>query len=358
MRSSPPSIRLDNVSKTYPGQAEPALAPLSMTIEQGEFFSLLGPSGSGKTTLLRLLAGFETTDSGAIFVDGSDVTHTPPFRRDVNTVFQSYALFPHMTVAGNVTYPLRMRGVPRSEIPQRVADALRQVEMTDFADRLPHLLSGGQRQRVALARALVSRPKVLLLDEPLSALDLQLRQQMQVVLRELQRRLGLTFVFVTHDQGEALSMSDRVAVLDRGHVLQIGTPEEIYYRPTSRMVAGFIGRANLVACTVSDDGGALSARSDGFSVPVPGNTKRGPVTVAVRSESIHLLTEGEPPAGATTFPATVETVLFHGDTIEVVLRAGEMRLLCKAPAIQSRRLEPGGTVRAWVAPADVVLLNG
>jgi len=220
---------------------------ITLDIAQGEFFTMLGPSGSGKTTLLRLIAGFERLDRGEIFLDGVDVTSLPPYQRDVNTVFQDYALFPHYTVAQNVGYGLKVRHVNRSEMARRVAQALDMVQMGDFADRKPAQLSGGQRQRIALARALVNEPKVLLLDEPLGALDLKLRQEMQVELKRIQRQLGITFIYVTHDQEEALTMSDRLAVFHDGRIEQVGAPNEVYERPATEFVAGFVGTSTLVA---------------------------------------------------------------------------------------------------------------
>ena len=219
---------------------------ISLDIAQGEFFTMLGPSGSGKTTLLRLIAGFERLDRGEIFLDGVEVTSLPPYQRDVNTVFQDYALFPHYTVAQNVGYGLRVRRVARAETSKRVAQALNMVQMGEFANRKPAQLSGGQRQRIALARALVNEPKVLLLDEPLGALDLKLRQEMQVELKRIQRQLGITFIYVTHDQEEALTMSDRLAVFHDGRIEQVGAPSEVYERPTTEFVAGFVGTSTLV----------------------------------------------------------------------------------------------------------------
>jgi putative spermidine/putrescine transport system ATP-binding protein len=220
---------------------------VDLTINQGEFFTMLGPSGSGKTTLLRLIAGFERLDGGSISLDGVDVTNQPPYQRDVNTVFQDYALFPHYTVAQNVGYGLRVRRVTKSELRERVDQALAMVQMTSFADRKPGQLSGGQRQRVALARALVNEPTVLLLDEPLGALDLKLRQEMQVELKRLQRELGITFIYVTHDQEEALTMSDRLAVFRDGQIEQLGEPAEVYEHPATEFVAGFVGTSNVLA---------------------------------------------------------------------------------------------------------------
>jgi putative spermidine/putrescine transport system ATP-binding protein len=223
-----------------------AVDRVDLDVARGEFFSLLGPSGSGKTTMLRLIAGFELPDEGAVELAGADVTRLPPFARDVNTVFQDYALFPHMTVGENVAYGLRIRKVPRRERADRVAEVLERVRLEGFDRRRPAQLSGGQRQRVALARAIVNRPRVLLLDEPLGALDLKLRQEMQVFLKGLQRDLGITFVYVTHDQEEALTMSDRLAVFNHGRIEQVGGPAEVYERPATEFVAGFVGVSNVV----------------------------------------------------------------------------------------------------------------
>src|SRR4051794_8054171 len=219
---------------------------------------MLGPSGSGKTTCLRMIAGFERPDAGTVSLAGSDVTRLPPAERDVNTVFQDYALFPHMSVADNVAYGLRVKGVKREERSKRVAEALDMVRLAGYGDRRPTQLSGGQRQRVALARALVNRPRVLLLDEPLGALDLKLRQQLQVELKRIQSEVGITFVYVTHDQDEALSMSDRIAVMDAGRVLQVGTPQEVYDEPDSRFVAGFVGVSNVLELPVASVAGGVA----------------------------------------------------------------------------------------------------
>jgi putative spermidine/putrescine transport system ATP-binding protein len=223
-----------------------ALGSVELTIEQGEFFTLLGPSGSGKTTLLRLIAGFEQPDAGRIELGGRDVTRVPPYARNVNTVFQDYALFPHMTVAANIEYALRVRRMPKPQRREKAGRALDMVRLTGLGERKPAQLSGGQRQRVALARAIVGEPQVLLLDEPLGALDLKLRQEMQIELQRVQREVGITFVYVTHDQEEALSMSDRIAVLNNGHIEQVGPPMEVYERPRTEFVAGFIGISNLI----------------------------------------------------------------------------------------------------------------
>jgi putative spermidine/putrescine transport system ATP-binding protein len=238
------AVRLESVRKAY-GEVV-AVDGVDLEIEAGEFFTLLGPSGSGKTTTLRLIAGFERPDEGRVELGGRDVSDTPPYARNVNTVFQDYALFPHMTIAENVGYGLRVRGVPRKERQTRVDEVLRRMRLPDIGKRKPVQLSGGQRQRVALARALVNRPEVLLLDEPLGALDLKLRQEMQIFLKSLQQALAITFVYVTHDQDEALTMSDRLAVFDQGRIEQIGAPAEVYERPANAFVAGFVGVSNVV----------------------------------------------------------------------------------------------------------------
>jgi spermidine/putrescine transport system ATP-binding protein len=240
------AIAIAGVSKTFPGASQPALAAVSLDILKNEFFTLLGPSGCGKTTLLRMIAGFEHPDSGSVLLDGVAVDGMPPNRRPVNTVFQSYALFPHMTVAQNIAFALEMLGRPRDAIRRRVAEMTRLLRLEGMSERRPAQLSGGQQQRVALGRALAPEPKVLLLDEPLSALDLKLRKEMQIELKRLQSATGITFVFVTHDQEEALRMSDRVAVMRDGNVMQVGRPADIYERPANLFVAEFIGEANFL----------------------------------------------------------------------------------------------------------------
>ena len=243
--SSRTAVSLRGVTKRF-GELV-AVDNVDLDVVNGEFFAMLGPSGSGKTTMLRMIAGFELPTAGSIFLDGQDVSRLPPFDRDVNTVFQDYALFPHMTVAQNVAYGLRVRRVPKAVRNQRVAAALATVRLENFGPRRPNQLSGGQRQRVALARALVNRPAVLLLDEPLGALDAKLREQMQIELKAIQQEVGITFIFVTHDQQEALTMADRIAVFDHGRIEQVGTPVEIYERPTTEFVAGFVGTSNLLS---------------------------------------------------------------------------------------------------------------
>ena len=239
-----PAIRLEGLTKTFGGVT--AVDSIDMTIAEGEFFAMLGPSGSGKTTVLRIIAGFERPSRGSVWLEGRDVTRQAPFERDVNTVFQDYALFPHMSVADNVAYGLMVQKVGKAERRRRVEDALSMVRLGGFGNRRPTQLSGGQRQRVALARALVKRPKVLLLDEPLGALDLKLREQMQRELKAIQAEVGITFVFVTHDQDEALTMSDRIAVFNEGRIIQVAPPAELYEHPVSAFVAGFVGTSNLL----------------------------------------------------------------------------------------------------------------
>jgi spermidine/putrescine transport system ATP-binding protein len=285
---------------------------VSVRVEGGEFFTLLGPSGCGKTTLLRLIAGFEPTSAGEIRLAGEPVQALPPHRRPVNTVFQSYALFPHLTVERNVAFGLEMRRVPRAEAAREVGRALEMVRLSGLERRFPRELSGGQQQRVALARALANRPRVLLLDEPLSALDLKLRKEMQLELKRLQADTGITFVFVTHDQEEALAMSDRVAVMDRGRVLQVGRPADIYDRPASRFVADFIGDTDLIeARCVRRVGreGAVFRTAGGGELAVheaPGVEPGQAVTLAIRPERVEPVLEGE------GLPATLRTVVFLG----------------------------------------------
>jgi putative spermidine/putrescine transport system ATP-binding protein len=269
----PADVVLTGVKKTYADVV--AVASVDLNVADGAFFTLLGPSGSGKTTTLRIIAGFEQPDDGAVRLGGEDITARPPHRRDVNTVFQDYALFPHMTVAENVAYGLKVKGVERGERKRRVDEVLERVRLDGYGGRKPIQLSGGQRQRVALARAIVNRPKVLLLDEPLGALDLKLRQEMQTFLKTLQRELGMTFLYVTHDQEEALTMSDQVAVFNEGRIEQVGSPTEIYQQPTTEFVAGFVGTSNVL----ERDGKRFSVRPERIALDGAGATAR-PGTVA------------------------------------------------------------------------------
>ncbi|WP_157250126.1 ABC transporter ATP-binding protein [Nonomuraea typhae] len=301
------AIQLDDVVKEYLSHGEVVQAVKGVTLEiaEGEFFSLLGPSGCGKTTTMRMIAGFEEPSRGVVKLHGQDVTNVPPNKRDVNMVFQSYALFPHMNVWDNVAFGLKQKGVAQAEIRQRVSEMLEIVDLTGREKRRPREMSGGQQQRVALARALVNRPRALLLDEPLGALDLKLRQAMQIELKRIQREVGITFVYVTHDQSEALTMSDRIAVMNDGLVEQLAGPREIYERPATEFVAGFIGTSNLLAGTAS--AGILPI--GGGRVLVPG--KDGEVTVTVRPEKITIGTV-EPNGEVSALPGTVVEVVYLG----------------------------------------------
>jgi spermidine/putrescine transport system ATP-binding protein len=354
-RGDPGFVVLDGISKSYPGAASPALQPTSLVIDQGEFFSILGPSGSGKTTTLRLIAGFEQPDSGNIILAGKVVTQLPPNKRDVNTVFQNYALFPHLTVAENVAYPLIMRRLGREEIKSRVAGALALVEMAGFEARLPHQLSGGQRQRIALARALIGQPKVLLLDEPLGALDLRLRQQMQHVLTSLQERLGITFVYVTHDQGEALSMSNRVAVMSHGRIEQVGTPEDLYYAPKNAFVANFVGKSNLIDAEVVASVGGFASGFAGQNFALGQATRAGRVKLALRCECLRV-TKGREPRADVAIPGTVKDVLFIGTNLEILLDCAGQELIALMPAERERPIASGDAVLCQFNTADIRVL--
>jgi len=342
-------IRLDAVSKTFDGKVK-AVDDVTLAIEPGEFFSLLGPSGCGKTTTLRMIAGFEAPDCGRIRVGGSDITDVPVHKRDMGMVFQSYALFPHRTVAENVAFGLRMRGVHRNVIPARVAEALEQVALTGYEQRRPSQLSGGQQQRVALARAIVIRPPVLLCDEPLGALDRKLRQSMQFELKQLQKDLGVTLVFVTHDQEEALAMSDRIAVMNAGRLEQVGTPSEIYDRPRTRFVADFIGEINLF--DGKWDGGRFVA-GDGRVLPAMMNGARpGAGAVAVRPEKARIVA---PDDGA--IAGRIESANFlGGQVLYRIASAGDRHLLAKETNIGEAARPVGAEVGlAWNATDAVVL---
>ena len=299
MTGAQPAIRLTGLTKSF-GSVN-AVDGVDLDIVEGEFFSMLGPSGSGKTTVLRLIAGFEQPTSGSIALRGQDVTDRAPFDRDVNTVFQDYALFPHMSVLDNVAYGLRVRGVAKRARHEQARAALDTVRLGGFADRKPSQLSGGQRQRVALARATVVQPKVLLLDEPLGALDLKLREQMQVELKELQRNLGITFIFVTHDQQEALTLSDRIAVFNEGRIEQLGTPAEIYERPASPFVAAFVGTSNIFDDNISQ---ALLGRGG---------------TNSVRPEKISVTTENLPLVADRTATGVLVEVIYVGSSTQLIV---------------------------------------
>ncbi len=319
-----------------------AVDGVDLTVRRGEFLTLLGPSGCGKTTMLRMIAGFETPDEGVVLLEGRDVTQVPPYRRNVNQVFQSYALFPHLTVRENVAFGLRMQKMAGVERTARIAETIRLVSLEGFEDRKPHQLSGGQRQRVALARALAPRPAVLLLDEPLSALDAKLRQTMQLELKRLQRQLGMTFVFVTHDQEEALTMSDRIAIVHRGRIEQIGDAHEIYHRPATAFAADFVGQANLVeAERMAIDGASVIVRLAGgleLRLPVecwPKDVRKA--KISIRPEKVHVSKSAVPAEIA--FEAVVEEEVFKGATDHLELRTANGTRLKAVVANESALLE-------------------
>ncbi|UWU74200.1 ABC transporter ATP-binding protein [Bradyrhizobium huanghuaihaiense] len=357
------SIEIAGVSKVYDGGVR-AVDAVAIDIRQGEFFSLLGPSGCGKTTTLRMIAGFETPSSGAIHVDGADITHVPAHKRDMGMVFQNYALFPHRTVAENVAFGLRMRGLDKATIAAKVKAALAMVELSGLEDRRPAQLSGGQQQRVALARAIVIAPRVLLCDEPLGALDKKLRQQMQFELKQLQKKLGLTLVFVTHDQEEALAMSDRIAVMNGGRVEQVGTPTEIYNQPTTRFVADFIGDTNIFRGERTRTSTVASALDAGkgliLALPPTEAQGTGVLSVALRPEKIRLIPRGDgaTPAGISAHGIVENTNFLGGAVLYRVTLEGGHRVLVQQPnAGTSRLFVPGNGVTLEWTPADLVVLK-
>jgi putrescine transport system ATP-binding protein len=325
-----PYIRIDRVTKRFGDQV--AVNEVSAEIHRGELFSLLGGSGCGKTTLLRMLAGFITPDSGSITIDGIDIVPLPPYERPVNMMFQSYALFPHMSVENNIAFGLRRDGVAAPEIKRRVGDVLELVQMSDFARRKPAQLSGGQRQRVALARSIVKRPKVLLLDEPLSALDKKLREATQFELVKIQEQVGITFIMVTHDQEEAMSMSSRIAVMDRGQIVQVGRPSEIYEAPKNRFVADFIGSVNLFEGVVtpgSDDGTVIASAEAQADLIASDSAGKGPgetVWIAVRPEQIQLAKPGSAGDLPNRLSGTILDLAYLGDSCvyHVTLDSGKV----------------------------------
>ncbi len=346
-------LELQNIAKHF-GETD-VLNGVSIAIGRGEFITLLGPSGCGKTTTLRIIAGLETPDAGRVLLGGKDVTDTAPNRRDVNTVFQNYALFPHMTVAANIGYSLRLRKKSKAEIRAAVEEALALVQLSGYEKRMPSELSGGQRQRVAIARAVVNRPSVLLLDEPLGALDLQLRRQMQLELKALQKRLGITFVYITHDQEEALNMSDRIAVMRDGQFEQIGTPAEVYDSPRTSYVARFVGTANVLSGTVrAVENGVLSAECAGGCA---GALCRGhafapgaPVTLAVRSEHVDFTND----PGACGIPAVIREKTFAGGMLRIALALGDGTELVASRHGIDLAVQTGEAVRVTWKPENAV----
>ncbi len=345
-------IEFKNVSKHF--AEHPVLHDINFEVQNGEFLTLLGPSGCGKTTLLRMISGFEEPNSGSVFIDGKDVQGLPPHLRQVNTVFQSYALFPHMNVFENVAFGLRSRGIGRDEIEQRVNEALRMVKLDSYRHRKPHQLSGGQQQRVAIARAVVNKPLVLLLDEPLSSLDYRLRKNMQIELKQLQQQLGITFIFVTHDQEEALSMSDRVVVMQDGYIEQIGTPREIYEEPNTLQVAKFIGEANIFEANI------LEANQKQLVIEVEdkqftlknrkGFTQDDKICVVIRPEDLQVWGQSEVDDTSNMFPGMVEQVIYKGATVDLMVRLSSGKRLAAAQFFNEddEKLDYSLGERVWV----------
>ncbi|MFO7173705.1 MAG: ABC transporter ATP-binding protein [Bacillota bacterium] len=355
-------VKLEDVSKVYPGGAA-AVRDVNLTIGAGEFFTLLGPSGCGKTTTLRMIAGFVLPSSGRIWFGDRDVTRVPPNERDTGMVFQNYALFPHMTVFENVAFGLRVRRLPKDEIRRRVEEALAQVHLAGFGPRRVDELSGGQQQRVALARALVIRPKVLLLDEPLSNLDAKLREETRSEIRRLQRELGITAIYVTHDQAEAMAISDRIAVMEGGRVHQVGTPQEIYHRPATRFVATFIGKSNLFEGVLTrvegntgwvqvgewEVGVHLHRRNPGVD-PRPGRR----VLLSIRPEALQPASDQE---HANVLAGTVERVEFGGAYTEYTVAAGSLKVMAAIAAGDGDLRRVGDPLRLYVPPERIFLVE-
>ena len=352
--SAEPLVRFSGVQKTYDG-AQLVVRALDLDIQRGEFLSLLGPSGSGKTTTLMMLAGFESPTAGDILLDGKQITRTPPHKRNFGMVFQNYALFPHLTVGQNVAYPLTVRKVPKSEQADRVKKALDMVRLTGMGDRLPARLSGGQQQRVALARALVFNPQLVLMDEPLGALDKQLREHMQIELKELHRQLGVTFVYVTHDQGEALTMSDRVAVFNEGIIQQLADVETLYESPSNRFVAGFVGDSTVLTGTLQGAGADSAIQLPGGFL-LPGvNVNQAPrgsaVQALVRPERVVLHPPTQYPKSSAV-PATVARTIYYGDHLRLMCDLGHGQ----EQATVKLALAASGTA-PQPQPGDAVLLE-
>ena len=352
-------IELVGLTKRF---TEVAVDSIDLTVASGEFFSLLGPSGCGKTTTLRLIAGFEQPTAGRILLDGTDVSCIPPHRRNVNTVFQSYALFPFLSAFDNVAFGLRHRNVTKQEMKRRVGAALDLVSMSSFAKRRPGMLSGGQQQRVALARALVLNPAVLLLDEPLGALDAKLRRSLKVELKALQEQVGITFLYVTHDQEEALTMSDRLGVMNAGRIVQIGTPREVYEQPADAYVADFLGVSNLMEIEVTDPGSASGCRvrlgENQLTAACGATDRAGPAYMAIRPERVRIEPHGSD--GPNRVPGMVERLVFLGAATQVMLRLGPGVPL--QALIQNDgghlRLAQGTPVHVYLAPDAIRVLGG
>ena len=355
MNDSSSAVELKNVVKKF--DEVTAVDDLDLTIGDGEFFSLLGPSGCGKTTTLRMIAGLELPTAGSVSIHGEEMGLKPPNKRPVNTVFQNYALFPHMTVAGNVEFGLQMQKVPKEKRSELIDWAISLVEMDGLSHRKPTQLSGGQQQRVALARALVNRPEVLLLDEPLGALDLKLRQQMQIELKNLQREVGITFVYVTHDQEEAVTMSDRIGVMHEGKLLQIGTPEDIYERPTTRFVADFIGRSNFLEATVASENEVVLSNGDRLQLQSDHETGES-VAITVRPERLTIHKKGENSTDQHQLDGIVETVVYLGNAIVYSVSIDWMHLEVRSPETSNSRHSTGDEVTVSFDPKYVSVVSG
>ena len=348
--TSAPDVRLDEVVKLFDGTV--AVDGISLEIPRGSFFALLGPSGCGKTTTLRMVGGFEEPTEGRIFLGDQDVVGLPPYKRDVNTVFQSYALFPHMSVEDNIAFGLERKGVPKGEVKSRVAEMLELVGLSGLGKRRPKQLSGGQQQRVALGRALVNQPRVLLLDEPLGALDLKLRKQMQLELKRIQHEIGLTFVHVTHDQEEAMTMADSIAVMNQGRIEQLGPPEELYERPATAFVAGFLGASNLLPGTVEGPDAVRLETGELVRADVDGRT--GKVAAGVRPEKITLGAGG----GVNELPGTISESAYIGVATQVVVRTGAGIVHVFAQNVDAGgRVPPPGTnvILSWAPESTFVV---
>ena len=349
------AVEIDGVTKRFDEVV--AVDRVDLAIDDGEFFALLGPSGCGKTTTLRMIAGLDLPTEGSLRIFGEEVGMAPPDRRPVNTVFQAYALFPHMTVRQNIEFGLRMRKVKNPELSQRVAEAIEMVRLAGMEDRRPDQLSGGQQQRVALARALVNQPKVLLLDEPLGALDLKLRQEMQQELKALQREVGITFVFVTHDQEEALAMSERIGVMSEGRLLQVGSPREIYQRPASRFVADFIGRTNLIEATVESAGALRLANGVGIQAEtaMPAGSE---VAVSLRPERARLHRRGAAAAAGSSLDGEVRDITYLGHAVVYAVAVGTMSVEVRMEGEVGELFAPGDEVTiGWDHGAAAVVAD-
>ena len=348
-------VRIADVDKSFDG--ERVVKKLNLDVERGEFLTMLGPSGCGKTTTLRMIAGFEVPTSGQIFLEGEDVDDKKPNERNVNTVFQNYALFPHMNVFDNIAFGLVEKKVKKDEIRRRVEEMIRLVQLDGMEKRMPSQMSGGQKQRVAIARALVNRPKVLLLDEPLGALDLNLRKQMQGELKALQRRLGITFIYVTHDQEEALTMSDRIAVMNRGRLEQVGTPEEVYNHPETKFVADFIGESNIIEGYVEDmteDSIEVTMESGKAVIPETGYRMEEMVYLCIRPENLKISTE---PKEGFRFRGQVREHIFIGSTNKTMIEMPNGQMLKSVTPAEDELVPVGTTVNVYWNPGKAVVMR-